>query len=286
MEKQLIVNADDLGLSEGANAAILELLREGAVTSASLMAPGRTVEAAAEACVRQGLGSIGVHLTLTGVGQLRLAPVYRSRDLRTLTDEEGFFHRNAGVLERTADPEEVRLELDAQIRAVLDLGVKPSHLDSHEGSVLGLATGRDYLDIVLELCEVYGLPFLLPAGMAEHPLFDAGDRARFAARIAAARARGIPLIDGIISLPYRLESGVDYAGAKRRMLGLLQEVKPGITQWTVHPSLPSGEPEEEAGREREWEYRLVQDPEVRGALLQAGVRLISWRDVRESARQF
>src|SRR5205807_3958311 len=63
--KNLIVNADDLGWTEGVNRGILEAFQGGIVTSGSLLANGVAfAEAVMAAKSAPGLG-VGVHLNLS-----------------------------------------------------------------------------------------------------------------------------------------------------------------------------------------------------------------------------
>ncbi len=72
--KQLIVNADDFGLTEQVSRGILDAHHEGIVTSATLMANGGAFENAVAMARREYDLGIGVHLNLTeGI------PVYRRR---------------------------------------------------------------------------------------------------------------------------------------------------------------------------------------------------------------
>src|SRR5260221_11481016 len=62
--KYIVVNADDLGLSDGVNRGIIEAHENGIVTSASLMVDGAAVEAAiAEGRAPPRL-SLGLHIDL------------------------------------------------------------------------------------------------------------------------------------------------------------------------------------------------------------------------------
>src|SRR5246127_5926014 len=63
--KNLIVNADDLGWTEGVNRGILEAFHNGIVTSTSLLANGAAFAGGMEAArSAPGLG-VGVHLNLS-----------------------------------------------------------------------------------------------------------------------------------------------------------------------------------------------------------------------------
>ncbi len=62
--KNLIVNADDLGWTEGVNRGIADAHRNGIVTSASLLANGAAFESAVEMARSAPALGVGVHLNL------------------------------------------------------------------------------------------------------------------------------------------------------------------------------------------------------------------------------
>ncbi|HEU4636346.1 MAG TPA: ChbG/HpnK family deacetylase, partial [Edaphobacter sp.] len=65
MPPQLIVNADDFGLTKGINRSILSLHDAGALTSATLMATGPAFDDAVEIARRTPTLGIGCHVVLT-----------------------------------------------------------------------------------------------------------------------------------------------------------------------------------------------------------------------------
>jgi predicted glycoside hydrolase/deacetylase ChbG (UPF0249 family) len=111
----VVVNADDLGLSEAVNAGIFEAHERGVVTSASLMVrEGAAAEAARDAAIHPRL-AIGLHLDL---GQW---------DYESGEWTETYLYCDPG------DWEAVGAECRAQVerfRALL--GRDPTHLDSHQ----------------------------------------------------------------------------------------------------------------------------------------------------------
>lgn len=127
LAKNIIINADDLGISERVNDAILELMARKRITSATLMANGPALEDAAKR-LRQVQGcSFGVHLNLTEFEPL--TPRGRSK---LLVDAHGLMRKS----NRNAKPAPARLramyeELSAQIERLLSLGIPLSHMDSH-----------------------------------------------------------------------------------------------------------------------------------------------------------
>jgi len=68
--RKLIINADDLGLSPGVNAGILEAHTRGVVTSASLMVLERAAQEAADATSGYAALSLGLHFVDDGSGDL------------------------------------------------------------------------------------------------------------------------------------------------------------------------------------------------------------------------
>jgi len=124
----IIINADDLGLSEEVNSAIFELMAQGKVTSATMLANGPAV-AEAVARVREFPGcSFGVHLNLT-----EFKPITASSGLAPLLNEAGEFagDRIREIKVRAPLREAIYREWCAQIERLRALGVQPTHIDSH-----------------------------------------------------------------------------------------------------------------------------------------------------------
>jgi hopanoid biosynthesis associated protein HpnK len=130
--RQLIVNADDFGLTDQVSRGILDANRQGIVTSTTLMANGLAFDTAVALSRRAPQLGVGVHLNLTeGVP---VSPVWK---IRSLTDRSGRFHLSPGrllqgILTRRVDLAEVEIELRAQIDKVCRAGISPTHLDGHK----------------------------------------------------------------------------------------------------------------------------------------------------------
>jgi hopanoid biosynthesis associated protein HpnK len=128
---QLIVNADDYGISESVNAGVLEAYDRGILTSCSLMVAEPAAEAAVRAArERPGL-AVGLHLVVVcGRAVLPRAAVPR------LVDVEGRFSESpvlAGLrytFDRAAR-QQLERELRAQFERFRDLGLPLSHVDGH-----------------------------------------------------------------------------------------------------------------------------------------------------------
>jgi chitin disaccharide deacetylase len=113
--RTLIVNADDLGLSDGVNAGIVEAHQRGIVTSASAMVRMPAAPAAATLARARPALAVGLHIDL---GQW---------------DYEGGEWRAAYERCPGGDGAAVELECRAQLELFRGLfGRDPTHLDSHQ----------------------------------------------------------------------------------------------------------------------------------------------------------
>jgi chitin disaccharide deacetylase len=151
-KQRLIVNADDFGMSEEVNEAVIRAYREGVLTSTSLMVTGAAFEQAVSlARENPGLG-VGIHL-VTVVGK----SVLPHSEIPSLVDEEGNFSNNptAAGLKYFFSPRarrELRKELAAQFEKFHSTGLPLSHIDGH----LHLHVHPVIFDAALELGARYG----------------------------------------------------------------------------------------------------------------------------------
>jgi chitin disaccharide deacetylase len=153
----LVVNADDYGLTEATCRAILRAHRFGIVTSTSVLAVGRAFERCGHWLRDHPRLGVGVHLAIVGGDSPLLPP----QEIRTLVDDHGRFFPSwrallARALLRPLDRAELARELGAQIRRVASLGVRVTHLDSHQH--LHLLPG--VREAVLELACRFAVPII------------------------------------------------------------------------------------------------------------------------------
>ncbi|HHG8772541.1 TPA: chitin disaccharide deacetylase [Raoultella planticola] len=125
MERVLIVNADDFGLSKGQNYGIIEACKNGLVTSTTALVNGAAISHAARLsrCVPE-LG-VGMHFVLTLGEPLSAMP--------GLTREGRLGKWIWQMAEEGSLPlEEIAHELACQYRRFIELfGCEPTHIDSH-----------------------------------------------------------------------------------------------------------------------------------------------------------
>jgi predicted glycoside hydrolase/deacetylase ChbG (UPF0249 family) len=259
----LIVNCDDLGMDRSLNAAVVESIERGIATSCSLMVP---CPAAAHAIQllrdRPGI-PFGVHLTLVCERPLRRwGPLTPKEKVPSLLDETAELFAPARIPQLLAQArlDEVEREFRAQIGAVVDAGLGPTHLDWH-----CLADGGrdDVLDLTVSLASEHGL--------AVRVWLDPG-RGRL-------RQSGRPVTDHAFLDSFRL----DVDGKPAQYAELLRALPAGLSEWAVHPSL--GDEESRAidpggWRVRRTDYEFLTSPEAGELVRQEGIVLTDYRAVQ------
>ncbi len=275
-EARLIVSADDLGLTEGHNRAVVTAHLKGILTSASLLAGGAAFDDAVER-VRSlpGLG-IAVHLAL-----LESRPVLPPAAVPDLVGRDGMFSLSyvelfGRLARRRVDLQQVRREWRAQVEKALATGLPVTHLDSHKHIhmhprlfPLALALAREYGLGRVRLCR----PLRLTAGAKPAVL---GLLALWAQQ--RARRAGVRTPDALL--------GLEASGQMRqeRLLAILARPWQGTWELMAHPAYPTPSLDELLARGYRWiaSYRFEEElaalcsPAVRTLLEQSGVRLVHY----------
>ncbi|WP_263322192.1 chitin disaccharide deacetylase [Endozoicomonas sp. Mp262] len=145
---QLIVNADDFGLSEGVNRGIIEAFQRGIVRSTTLMVGMPAVPHAVELSRQNPALKVGVHLRLTaGFPEASSVPGLLGSDGQF--QHQGLFWDNQSM-----NSEEIERELRAQIENFLAYDIPLSHLDGHHHC----HRHPQVAPIANKLAEEYGVP--------------------------------------------------------------------------------------------------------------------------------
>jgi predicted glycoside hydrolase/deacetylase ChbG (UPF0249 family) len=267
--KLLILHADDLGFAHSANAASFDALDKGLISSASIMVPTPWITEVAAYARAHPDADLGLHLTLTAEWQTYRWGSVESKDkVPSLLDPDGTFPNNDSTVAVRAKLEEIELELRAQIQRALALGIRPTHLDSHMGS---LFTTPALLATYVKIAHEYHLPFL-------------------ALRTNPFGGSPMPLAPNDIPLDALIQAGEDVPAEKWKefYLNAIANLKPGLTEIIVHLGHDDAElravtvnhdPWGSAWRQRD--YDVVNSPEFRKALQDNKVILIKWRDLQK-----
>ena len=270
--KLLILHADDLGVAHSVNAASFDALDKGAVSSASIMMPTPWVTEVATYARQHPNADLGLHLTLTSEWlTYRWGSVESKDKVPSLLDSTGTFPSEVAPVVARAKPAEVERELRAQVERAMALGIRPTHLDSHMGT---LFTTPELIATYVKVAHDYRLPFLAmkttPAGtpMAVSP-------------------KDVMIDAVVIAGP-----DVPRDQWKAFYLNAITNLKPGLTEMIVHLGHDDAElqavtvdhePYGSAWRQRD--YDVVTSAEFKKALQDHNVRLVTYRELQKLTQQ-
>jgi len=129
-KKMLIVNADDFGMYEEISDGIITAHLEGIVKSTSLMVNMPDAERAVRLAQQTPSLDVGMHLNIT-----EGHPVLPPEKVPTLVNSTGEFLSDKKLIPKIkkfrVSPFEIEEEFSAQVKKMLDMGIRPTHLDSH-----------------------------------------------------------------------------------------------------------------------------------------------------------
>jgi predicted glycoside hydrolase/deacetylase ChbG (UPF0249 family) len=293
--RNLIVNADDLGWTEGVNRGIAEANRHGIVTSASLLANGAAFASGVELARTSPSLGVGVHLNLSD-GE----PVGPKELLTGLLNDRAEFDGKPESLllklARSSLPiEEVEMEWDAQIQKVRECGIEPTHLDGHKH--VQMLPGL--FEVALRLAKKHGIAAIrisheesslrsaLSAGAKQKGsvVMKQGVQAR-GLKLLARDAREQAERVGIATADYFC--GIAQTGELTRegVLRLLEILPEGTTELMCHPGYADAELAKTGTRlqaSRQTEVEIFTDTGIRNVVASQGIRLIDYGFVAQEA---
>ena len=255
----MIVNADDFGFTADVNQGIVQAHRQGILTATTLMANGAAFADAVMLAKENPTLDVGCHLVL--VGDPPFPPT-----LAQLVP--------AVMLGRIRIYE----ELSAQVRRIQDAGIVPTHLDTHKHTHLL----PQVLDAVARISQEFRIPWVRrPFDFPGQP-GGAGWTARLMG-LGRGWSRRALARRGCRSTDWFAGFGItgDYDAAT--LAALIRALPDGSTEFMCHPGVCGAELRVARTRlkeSREAELRALISGEVRAAVKEAGVNLVSYRDLK------
>jgi len=275
-EKLLIIHADDMGMSHSANRATIRAFETGAISSASLMMPCAWVAEAVEWIKKNPNADVGLHLTLTSEwGANRWRPVAPVDKVKGLLDPQGYMWRSVEDVVRRASPQEVEIEIRAQVELALQMGLKPTHLDSHMGTLYADAR---FFEVFLKVGMEYRIPPMVFSPTPEMMLMAATRGLNYREMFQRIEAAGLPRID---YLNPQYAPGESKEKHRERLHNYLRTLKPGVNELIVHLGMddPEGNAITGGWRYRVQELEILQEPEFKRVLQEQQIRLFTYREL-------
>ena len=150
---KVIINADDLGLNHQVNEAISNALREGYITSSTILANSSTWDEIHQIVVANPQASFGIHLNLTEGNALTCSSVLKKYGV---VNKDNLFTKKVRDLEDY--PQElldaVFDEWDAQLNKVINIEkISITHVDGHHH----IHTLMPFAEVLIKLIQKYNL---------------------------------------------------------------------------------------------------------------------------------
>ena len=155
--KRLIINADDVGADEARNAGIFEAAVNGIVTSVSILANGPAFDDAIKHIRLSSKNDVsyGIHINLS-----EGRPI--SSGLRIITGSDGLFLGKSFAIELfsrnngQAFEKDIITEIDAQMKMLINAGIKVSHIDGHHHIHIFPAV----INATISVAKRYNIPWI------------------------------------------------------------------------------------------------------------------------------
>ena len=269
--KLLIVHADDLGMAHSINRASIKGLESGLVSSASIMIPCPWLPEIADYARNHPEADLGLHLTLTSEWtRYRWGPILAKERVPSLLDSNGYFYPTETEAAAHIDPKEAEAEIRAQIARAKLLGIQPTHLDSHMGTLYQtqalfetlFRVARDNKLLIRVSQEWFAEAPFLPSLLGPDDV----------------------VVNTIISIG----PGVTTEGWSKFYSDGIKNLQPGITEMIVHLAYDDEEMRGVAFNHPDWgsewrqrDFQFVTSEAFRKLLQENNIKLITWREISQ-----
>ena len=280
--KQLIITADDYGMSRAVNDAIEAGMSAGIITSTNVMTNMPLYEEARELKNKFPNVSVGLHWTLSGAGK----PVTPVEQVPTLVNEKGNFFsfiefRNRyrkGLIKN----EEILVELRNQFDLFYKLMGMPDYWNTHQNTHVDFKIYQLFVSLAVEL----KIPAMRSHQRIYVPASDPNEKLPLMWRMIEpfksklidfwqhnAHKKGMASPEGlIVTMRAKDMNNIDF---------VFKNIKWGnqrVAEFVIHPAITNDSPF--FGRivdQRITEYKLFSDVETRKEIESCGIKLASYR---------
>jgi hypothetical protein len=304
----VIFHVDDAGMSYSSNQGTVQSIEKGVATSCSIMMACPWAADFTKYAVANPAMDAGLHLTLTSEWQsYRWGPLSGRKQVPGLTDTEGAMWHSVEEVVSHATPDEIEAEIRAQLDRAISIGLKPTHLDSHMGTLFATPS---FLERYIKVGIENKIPVMFPGGnnkmlldpvikklkasgkwkdgMPLPPPYDQKKSAETGRKLWDA---GLPVLDDLVtnSGDWKPESGSiakseEWTKYKvQKFKEVLGEMKPGLAMIIVHSSditdtfqYISG-----SGGSRYADMKAMMDPDLKAYIKKNGIILTTWKEVMQ-----
>ena len=291
--KVVILHVDDVGMSFDSNEGAINAMTKGVATSCSIMMPCPWVPAFAHYMKEHPGLDAGLHLTLTSEWKgYRWGPLAGKSATPGLTDAEGAMWPDVQDVAQHASADEVDKEIRAQLDRARSMGIEPTHLDTHMGTLFATpAFTERYVKLGME----QHIPVMVPAGHATLIQQQMHFPDAFLQQIRTTGKllwnAGLPVLDDLHNESYDWKIPDDIKNDDKKLqafktekyIAALKSLKPGVTMVIMHCTAPSEifQYISDSGPVRKADMLAMMDPSFKKALTDEGIILTTWRELKQ-----
>jgi predicted glycoside hydrolase/deacetylase ChbG (UPF0249 family) len=269
--KLLIVHADDLGMAHSINDATVKAFATGLVNSGSIMIPCSWVPEIAEYARKNPQADLGLHLTLTSEWKhYRWGPLSDRTRVLSLVDGNGYLFPTESEASAHAKVEEVEFEIRAQVERAKKLGITPTHLDSHMGT---LYQSKELFETLLKVARDNKLPVRISKEWVTRMPF-----------LPSLLKPEDVVLDQIITIDPEITAD----GWARFYTESLKQLQPGVTEFVIHLAHDDEEMQGMTFEHPNWgaawrqrDFAFFTSDAFRKSLDDNQIKLITWRDLQK-----
>jgi hypothetical protein len=314
--KVIIFHVDDAGMSVNSNQGAINSIEKGVATSTSIMMPCPWAAGFAVYAAAKGYDA-GLHLTLTSEwDNYRWGPLAGKKQVPGLVDPQWCLWPEAEDVVAHASAEEVDMEIRAQLERALALGLHPTHLDSHMGT---LFDREDYLEKYIKLGIEKQIPVMFPGGnnklikeeynkpiikkLKAEGKYQEGMQLPIPDRLKKTDAvgamiwqGGLPVLDDLFTnsgdwTPAPVNGVITpEAHAKYKVEQFkisINNMQPGVAMFIIHSTVQSDDFKKisNSGDSRNADMLAMMDPGFKQWLKDNGIILTTWRELMERRKK-
>jgi len=310
-DKVIIMHVDDAGMSYDSNQGTIQAIENGIANSVSIMMPCPWAASFVRYVKENPEIDAGLHLTLTSEWKdYRWEPLAGQEVVPGLIDEEGAFWHSVAQVVQNASADEVEKEIRTQVERALRMGYRPTHLDSHMGTLFATAA---FIERYIKVGIDYDIPVMMPGG--HNTLLQQGYREESIRHLKAAGQynegmdvplpeaiykapaigkqvwqAGLPVLDDLhtVSGDWKLPDGVEKNEENirdlkvKKFIEAFEQMQPGVAMFIVHctditevfPHI-SG-----SGLSRKGDLLAMMDPRLKEYIEKNNIKLTTWRELK------
>lgn len=268
--KLLIVHADDLGMAHSVNAATMKGFESGLITSGSVMIPCPWLPEIASYARANPDRDLGLHLTLTSEWTTyRWGPLLPNERVASLLDKDGYLYLTESEAASHAQARDVEQEIRAQIERAHAVGLRPTHLDSHMGT---LYQNKALFEVLLRVAREQKLPVRVAK--------DWFTRIDF---LSSLLSPDDVMIDRVVDI----EPSVAPKDWPKFYTETLRNLQPGVTEIVVHLAYDDAEMRAITFNHPDWgaawrqrDFEFFTSEQFRKLLQENEIKLVTWRELQ------